>query len=203
MGRSFEELWDEMTGKQQHAFHMKVWAALGGRETGEEGMKQLMSGQARLTLKNVIQKSKWQSLVDACLPDAFYSNDFTEDHWPLESIAADEADWEVKEHHIMRVGTLKDGLRQLEELAAKGDIRLLTGSRRAMEYMAQHLDAQLFRPVILPLRAQNQKPSDDYSQVPIFGRNWGNRRLYGLLLHYACETFNPRYSWLVLKRKQK
>ena len=159
-----------------------------------------MSGRWQLLGLEYI--SDFQFLLDVCLPNAFCTSEFDEFRWPLEPIATDEADWEVVEHYLNKTGTLRDGLRHLEELAAKDEIRLLTGSRRAMEYMTQHRDAQLDHGVILPLYSRYQTSSGDWD-LPIFGCNWGGERLHGLLMHPADETFKSSWSWLVLKRKQK
>ena len=103
------------------------------------------------------------------------------------------------EHYLTKTGALEDGVKQLEKLATKGEIRLLTGSRRAMEYIAAHPDAQLDHPIILPLRAQD---SSDYWCLPVFSRIWrGGQR--SLDLCYTVSTFYSSYGWLVLRKRQK
>ena len=139
------------------------------------------------------------SLLKACHQNGYCNSDFTESRWHLEPIATDEADWEVVEHYLTKTGALEDGVKQLEKLATKGEIRLLTGSRRAMEYIAAHPDAQLDHPIILPLRAQR---SSGYWCLPVFGRLWGGRRR-SLGLYSTDDAFDSSYSWLVLRKRQK
>ncbi len=51
MVKRFEDFWDEMTGKQQNAFHMKVWGALGSPEEREASFRRLMAGEIRLVME--------------------------------------------------------------------------------------------------------------------------------------------------------
>lgn len=154
---------------------------------------------------DVIITQTFQSLLEACHQGGHRKPDFTESRWPLEPVAADEADWEVVEHHIQSSGTLTEGLHWLERLAvidsvrSLGDFRLLTGSRRAMEYISTHQEAQLDHPIILPLRAQD---SDGLWCFPVFSRDWYGRQR-NLNLDSSDVTFRSHYSWLVLCRKQK
>ena len=139
----------------------------------------------------------FKSLLDACHQDGYRSSDFTEDRFPLEPVATDEADWEVVEHYLTKTGTLDDGLKQLKKLEAKGEIKLLTGSRRAMEYIAAHPEAQLDHPIILPLRARD---SGGDCCLPVFSRRWGGGRR-SLFLCRTGSTFGSLCSWLVLRPK--
>ena len=52
---TFEDLWAEMTGREQHAFHMKAWAALGGQEAGEVNMSLLMAGRLRFKVEEIVE----------------------------------------------------------------------------------------------------------------------------------------------------
>ena len=179
-------------------------------EQTEEFYRQVESG--RITRENLQEFLKnpgkvlvaaitatFASLLKACHQNGYCNSDFTESRWHLEPIATDEADWEVVEHYLTKTGALEDGVKQLEKLATKGEIRLLTGSRRAMEYIAAHPDAQLDHPIILPLRAQN---SSDYWCLPVFDGDWSGR-LRRLVLYGTGGTFDSDYSWLVLRKRQK
>jgi len=53
MEMSFERAWNEMTGRQHHAFHMKVWDALGDPKERAENFRRLMTGELRLTVEEV------------------------------------------------------------------------------------------------------------------------------------------------------
>lgn len=200
MSKSYEDVRDEMTVKQFNAFQMKVWAALGGRETGEVGMKRLMSGKARLVLEDVV-KSEWQRLLETCY-QIKVDSDFTEDRWPLEPIAADEDEWEVVKHRFANPVTGEEGLRQLEDLAANsnGQIRLLQGSRRAMEYVVKNPDIQLYTSLIIPLRAQC---SDNCWYLPIFSGVWFNGNPHFLSLFSPSAVVEPTIGWLILRKHQK
>ena len=179
-------------------------------EQTEEFYRQVESG--RITRENLQEFLKnpgkvlvaaitatFASLLKACHQNGYCNSDFTEDRWPLESIAADENDWEVVGHYLTKTGALEDGVKQLEKLATKGEIRLLTGSRRAMEYIAAHPDAQLDHPIILPLRAQD---SSDFWCLPVFYGYWIGRQR-GLNLCSTGITFDSGYGWLVLRKRQK
>ena len=150
-----------------------------------------------LTAVASVLTATFASLLEACHQTGYCNPDFTESRWPLEKVEADEADWEVVEHYLTKTGALEDGVKQLEKLATKGEIRLLTGSRRAMEYIAAHPDAQLDHPIILPLRAQY---SSDYWCLPVFSRYW-NGRQRRLGLYYTDDAFGSDDGWLVLRPK--
>jgi len=149
---------------------------------------------AKFTAK-VVKKS-FADLLAACKQNGYCNPEFTEERYPLEPVAADEGDYEVVEHHFTETVTLEEGLRRLAEMAAKGEIRLLSGSRLAMEYIAAHLEAQLDHPIILPLRAQD---SDGRWVVPFFCRDYGERVLYLFRLAYGAV---PGCGWLVLRKRQ-
>ena len=149
---------------------------------------------AKFTAK-VVKKS-FADLLAACKQNGYCNPEFTEERYPLEPVAADEGDYEVVEHHFTETVTLEEGLRRLAEMAAKGEIRLLSGSRLAMEYIAAHLEAQLDHPIILPLRAQD---SDGRWVVPFFCRDYGERVLR---LFYLDGSAFPDCGWLVLRKRQ-
>ena len=165
-----------------------------GRIT-RENLQEFLKNPGKILVAVVI--ATFKSLLDACHQTGYCNPDFTESRWLLEPIATDEADWEVVEHYLTKTGTLDDGPEQLKKLAAKGEIRLLTGSRRAMEYIAAHPEAQLNHPIILPLRAQD---SCGRWCLPVFCGDWdGSRRALHLLS--TGLTFDSDYSWLVLRPK--
>ncbi|MFA6486326.1 MAG: hypothetical protein WCT40_03090 [Candidatus Magasanikbacteria bacterium] len=145
----------------------------------------------------VATKKSFTELLAACRQYCV-NNDFIEPSWPLEPVAADEREWEVVEHHFDKTVKLKYGLAMLKDLAMKGEIRLLVGSRRAMEWIADHPDAQLDHPVIIPLAAQN---SDGSLVVPIFARHWDDGQQRDLHLCYLDHDASPVYAWLVLRKR--
>lgn len=142
-------------------------------------------------------KKTFSKLLKNCKQDVIYP-DFTEARWPLEPVAADEDDYEVAEHHFTETVTLEEGLRRLTAMAEKGEIRLLTGSRRAMEWVATHLEVQLDHPVILPLQAQGY---DGRRVVPIFHRRWGGDYGRRLVLYYLDYGAYSGCGWLILRKR--
>lgn len=56
MTKTFEEVWSEMTGRQHHALHMKLWAALGGKEKGADNLGRLMAGEIQLSAKEAAKR---------------------------------------------------------------------------------------------------------------------------------------------------
>ncbi len=124
--------------------------------------------------------------------------DLMEPRWPLEPVAVDEGEWEVVEHHFDKKVSLKDGIAALKKLAKKGDVRLLAGLRRAMEWIAAHPNAQLDHPIILPLARMD---SDGYLVVPIFNRIWGYTHRRDLSLSRLDDVAYPHFAWLVLRKR--
>lgn len=168
-------------------------------QTNKGLMAELVAVVMRYSKKtSAIIKVSFADLLAACKQDGYCNPDFTESRWPLESVAPDEGDYEVVEHHFTDTVTLEEGLRRLAEMAEKGEIRLLAGSRLAMKWIASHLDVQLDHPVILPLRAQD---SDGRMVVPFFGRCWdrGDRRC--LYLCGLAGGAGPGGRWLVLRKR--
>lgn len=53
MVNRFEDFWAEMTGARHHAFHMKVWAALGNSGERAENFRRLMAGKIHLVMEDV------------------------------------------------------------------------------------------------------------------------------------------------------
>lgn len=56
MTERFEDWWNSTTGQQHHAFHMRVWGALG--ETPEErakNLRRLMAGETNLVLEEAVR----------------------------------------------------------------------------------------------------------------------------------------------------
>ncbi|MEK7508588.1 MAG: hypothetical protein AAB568_01905 [Patescibacteria group bacterium] len=177
-------LWNELKPEEQKALV---------DSDNRPGLKRFLAGT------RAVVTATFKSLLDACHQDGYCNPDFTELLWPLEPIAADETDWEVVVHFLAKGGSFNECKWQLEKLAAKGEIRLLTGSRRVMEYIARHPAAQMKHPIILPLLVQHL--SGDWC-LPVFSGHWGDgRRDLGLCLN--TRKFNSHDGWLVLKRKQK
>lgn len=137
----------------------------------------------------------WQQLLDDCHQDSVHS-DFTESRWPLELAMTDEADWEVAEFHSTNKMTGTKQLLELKKLAAKGEMRLLKGSRLAMEYIARHPGQQMHYPIVLPLCV-------GATRMPVFTRDWNDEKKRCLDLYAAGFGFFPDVAWLVLLRKQK
>ncbi|MFH1946936.1 MAG: hypothetical protein ABIJ23_02140 [Candidatus Magasanikbacteria bacterium] len=143
----------------------------------------------------IVQKS-WQQLLTAC-QQYWFNPDFTEARWPLEPVAPDESEWEVKEHFFSDNATGEEKLRRLAEMVKKGEIRFC-GVRRAMEYVANHLDAQLARPLVVPVSAQD---SDGGLCLPIFSHYWNGHRQRKLNLCSVSNRFYPDCAWLVLRKR--
>lgn len=193
MGKSYEDVRDEMTVKQFNAFQMKVWAALGGRETGEEGMKQLMSGEAQLVLKD-----GWQHLLDACYQH-HVSVHITAENFPR----VDDGTMGTVEERCLgyNVASIDKAREELKKLGYKP-----VGMRRAMKYIATHLNNQLDHTIVVT----GAECSDDegYGCVPCFGKgcdltatcpteNDKHRRLY---LWWEKSVFYADYHFLVTRK---
>ena len=158
----------------------------------------LIVGKAALVA--AVTQYSFDDLFDAFQQHDYGDTEFTESRWPLEPVALDENDWEVVEHRFAKNLTIKEGLRRLTKMADEGKIRLLAGSRRAMEWVAPHLDDGLIHPAILPLCAQD---SDGKWVVPVFGLMWHDGSCQpGMTLYDLDEMTYPAHRWLVLRRIQ-
>jgi hypothetical protein len=146
-----------------------------------------------LALKGALAASlpviNFRRLLDMCKQD-WVSSDFNEANFPLEPVAPDEAEWEVVEHHFDRMVIGEEAFAELEKLG----YRLLGGSRRAMKFIAAHLDIQLDHPLVITARWQF--PNGCWC-APIAGRVGGER---GLSLLGLVRGFLPHYGWLVLRK---
>ena len=111
-------------------------------------------------------------------------------------VAPDESEWEVKEHFFGDDATGVEKLRRLAEMEEKGEIRSC-GVRRAMEYVAIHMDVQLDHPLVIPVSAQS---SDGNLCLPAFNYNWNDNRQRKLNLYNVSNDFNQRCGWLVLRQ---
>lgn len=154
--------------------------------------------------RELIGSTTWRLLLDDCCQFSIDRN-FTESRWPLERLEADENDWEVVEYQFSDRMAGAECLRKLNELTANGEIRLLTGARRAMIYIAQHTRAQLQHPIVLPIRTQ-----DSYNKwaMPVFGNESAGEQWFAgvrpiLFLQSTSDMCNTNYCWLVLRRKRK
>lgn len=142
-------------------------------------------------------------LLAACKQN-WVHDDFTEEHFPLEPVAPDEADWEVYEHHFDREIS---GLRVFAELENRG--YRLCGPRRAMEFVAENQDIQLDHPLIIPTCWKSH--DGNIWHVPLFGKRYPISGGCDLILcnlghHYRpgfvlFHDFDPDHGWLVLRRK--
>ena len=95
--------------------------------------------------------SDWQKLFTTC-KQRWFNPDFTEARWPLESVAVDEAEWEVGKHFFDDDATGEKKLLRLAEMVKRGEIRIC-GVRRAMEDTAERLDIQLDHPWVISVSA--------------------------------------------------
>jgi hypothetical protein len=132
----------------------------------------------------------WRELFDACRQD-YCNKYFNEKNFPLEPVAADEGEWEVYEHHFLEVVTGEVAFRRLEEMGYR-----LCGPRRAMEYIAEHLELQLDHLIVVT--ALWPLGCGDWA-VPVFSGPSGRR---DMSLSGLDDKFNPLHGWLVLRRKQ-
>ena len=136
-------------------------------------------------------KSLWQNLLDACRQKQIYE-DFTEAHYPLEPVAADESEWEVYEHHFEETVTGEEAFTRLEKLG----YRHLNGTRRAMQFVAEHPNLQLDHPLVVTARWQF---SVGRWCAPVFCRDgdWCELGLDWL----DSSKFEPCFGWLVLRKR--
>lgn len=160
-------------------------------------MAEAVFGSATATA--VVVRRSFADLLAACQQKSV-SPDFTEARWPLESVVADEDGWEVAERFFDDNADGSEKICRLAELEREGEIRMLIGVRRAMEFVASHLDTQLDHPLVAPLSARG---SDGSLCLPAFSCNWpdgfGEREL---VLRNVKGWFSSRCGWLVLRKKK-
>jgi hypothetical protein len=119
----------------------------------------------------------------------FIYKDFNEKNYPLEPVAIDEEQWEVYDYHFSEMIDGREAFNQLEKLG----FRLFSGSRRAMQFIAEHPQLIEDHPLILAgLSFQGY--------LPLFERPGERRFLNG---HMLDSNITPRYGWLVLRRKNQ
>ncbi len=135
--------------------------------------------------------------------------DFTERRFPLEPIAEDEAEWELRVAEVQVNG--EEGFRRLKKAQDEGKIRPC-GLRRAMEYVSlttfplnsilNYLTIPPTVALIVPVVAQN---SHGVICVPVFSRM--SRLSYidecVLDLQSVSHDINRSYHWLVLLKRKK
>mgnify|MGYP001584498394 CR=1 FL=1 len=146
----------------------------------------------------VVVVSRWQDLFNAC-KQSWFNPDFTEARWPLEPVAVDEAVWDVGELLFDDDVTGEVKIGRLKEMVEKGEIRFC-GIRRAMEYVATHLDVQLNHPLVVPVSAQD---SVGFLCLPAFRYRWGGYGRRRLALCRVSDGFGRRCGWLVLRKRPK
>jgi hypothetical protein len=133
--------------------------------------------------------STFRDLLAACRQD-WVSPDFNGANYPLEPTDPDEAEWEVYEYHFSETANGEDAFKNLEKLGYR-----LCGVRRAMEFIAAYPDLQLDHPLVITARWQDPR---GYWCAPFADRGVGKRRLD---LVYLARGFDPRYGWLVLRKR--
>ncbi len=138
------------------------------------------------------KKATFQSLLAACRQDWVHP-DFEEKNFPLETVADDEDEWEVHEHHFQSAIC---GKIAFEEFKAMGPLGFrLCGVRRAIEFIAAHPDLQLDHPLIVTTLGLNR---GSHRCAPVFDRGDGKRKVY---LNSLTGDFGPRCGWLVLHKR--
>lgn len=135
--------------------------------------------------------------------------DFTEARWPLEPIAPDEDDWEETEYFFTDDdANIEEKLHRLTALEKQGEVRICR-PRRAMKYVATHLDLQEDHPLVVPVPASFPAPffaqdSTDVVFLPVFGWFCGDCvEGRGLDLCPVKGKCNSKCGWLILRRKQE
>jgi len=149
--------------------------------------KEKLSGALLAALLGTV----WRTLIAACR-QTWVSSGFNEEHFPLESVAPDEADWEVYEHHFDQPIEGEEAFRRLEEMGYR-----LCGPRRAMEFIVAHPDIQLDHPLVITARWQER---GRHWSAPFFFRCGAEREVY---LRHLVGVFGPDAGWLVLRKRQK
>lgn len=138
------------------------------------------------------KKHSFNKLLSACKQDWVNLN-FNEDNFPLEPVADDENEWEVYEHFFDED---IDGFDAPERLKKLG-YRLLGGPRRAMKYVAKHLNIQLDHLLVIA-GVSWECPGGGWC-LPVFCEDDDGRNL--CLAWLDCE-FDSSSGWLVLRKKQ-
>ena len=144
-------------------------------------------------------QESFADLLYACFKQEDVDADFIEARWPLEPVEPNEDDWEVAEHNFGAMITLTQGRRLLEEMAARGEIRLLTGSRRAMKWIVEHPEVPMDHAVILPLQVRVGFSEKGFFGMPVFYKNYLGRP--SLNLHNSNNLAYQTCCWLVLRKK--
>ncbi|MDP3244866.1 MAG: hypothetical protein Q8M83_04400 [bacterium] len=142
--------------------------------------------------------SYFRKLLVACHPTYFDSR-FTREPWSLEPVTSEEDEYEIFERHFNGTVTIKEGFRRLTKMAAKGEIHLLVGSRRALVWIAAHQDVCLDHPVVVALL---KKDPNGFLVAPVFSRIIGGSDGSNLILHHQSTKVPPECGWLVLRRKR-
>jgi hypothetical protein len=163
-------------------------ANLGG-EHGEEWLAELKKFLRKEPCW-LRKQPTWQSLLTACKQARVHS-DFTEAHFPLEPMPADEDEWEVHQHRFSEVVIGEDAFRQLENLGYRH-----CGVRRAMQFVAKCPNLQWDHPLVVTTR-WHRSIGNDWC-VPVLRRGAG----YCLDLNWLGGTFGREYWWLVLRKRQ-
>jgi hypothetical protein len=151
---------------------------------------QLSEEQVRAMHPLFYKKTTFQSLLLACR-QYWVSPSFNETNYPLEPVAPDEDEWEVYKYHFETKVKSEEIFLRLEEMG----YRLLGGSRRAMEFIAENHDLQLDHPFVITARWQ---APDGIWCAPIAVHD-GAKHLLGLL--NLKGEFDSLFGWLVLRRK--
>jgi hypothetical protein len=141
--------------------------------------------------EKIFREMEFNYLIAACA-QLEISAEFREEYFPVEPIAGDENEWKVCPHRFSEDIVGDEAIRQL---GADPGCRLLNGSRRAMEYIADNPAIQLSMPLIVT--AGRQFP-DGYWYVPVFYWHGKKRRL---ILYRLDGIFLACCGWLVLRRR--
>jgi len=163
----------------------------------EDVIETLLSGlMERDGLSEEDLGESFAELLAACKFDENVLKKFNEENWPLEPVEPDEDEWEVFEYQFPKVTMIDQGLEQLQEMVVKGEIRLLTGSRRALKWIAEHPNAQLDHSIILPIP---ERVAFNQMVIPVFEAGYPHRRIINFRLVDTAAFQN--FRWLVLRKK--
>lgn len=120
--------------------------------------------------------------------------DFNENNFPLEPVDDDEDEWEVYEYHFDHQVNGFEAFYEFLNLGYR-----LCGPRRAMEYIANHLDDQLDHPLIVTTRYRH---ASGVWAVPLLDRYWSPPEFHRWLSAYKLNSdYHSHYGWLVLRKK--
>lgn len=179
------------------------WTAALHRLSQPEG-KETLAQMAAVVLGTTTQAAAvvcktFAELLAAC-QQGFVNPGFTEERWHLEPVEPDEDEWEVAEYFFTDDADGIEKLRRLAELEKRGEIRMFRGVRRAMEFVASHLNLQLNHPLVVPVSAQD---SDGVLCLPVFDFDWvDDVRERGLHLFLVRLGFSSFCGWLVLRKRK-